>query len=466
MKKIALSNASNQGIENGIPGDEIIHIKANKLWKKVFEFQTRFIGRHNNSVDITDIFFTTRWAEIFLIPHNPNPVSLLNSNPNGALENVPGSYLDSNQDVFDGILEELKKEKTKIKIQSCKPNHTFMPVISTLAFNNTDVDWSQALNDRNLVCTGEIPFAAYFIDGINNPHITITEANYTWLEYQFVHGDAGCDPVCGTFSITGDQNICDGNMNTIHTYTFNGGIGTGQILDWTVTGDLIIENSIGNTVGIKIITSVGSGIIKGTLTNGCGDKIERSYTVLIGKSDISLSADFEESSCAFEITINLVPADKTPLSYEWSTNGTSYTSGDKTKNFFMPAHYTSKQVYARANWGCGYTFDDIMLEFPEVTDCDDNWPAPVTIHKESNTKEVLMLTPNPTTHGWQLSIPERLSDNYEITLTDGNNKLIRTYKSTSTQKVLIIEGEALKPGMYFLKIISKTNQFSLRAIKV
>ena len=465
LKRIALSNASDKGVEYGTPGDEIMHIKANKLGKKVFEFQTRFMGRTNESVDITDIFFTTKWF-IFLWPHNPDPVSLLNSNPNGAMENLPGSYLGSNQDVFDGILEELKNEKTNIKIQSCKPNHTFMPVISTLAFNNTNVDWSQVLNNRNLVCTGEIPFDAYFIDGRNNPHITITEANYNWLEYQFLNGVSGCDPVCGAFTITGDQQICDGNTNTVHTYTFNGGIDAGETLTWSVSGDLIISSTSGSTVGIKITAANGSGIVTATLKNACGDRVVQNFQVQVGKPNIYLTSALNEDECKFLITINTTPAGKIPLSYQWSTNGVTYTNGAVSKEFWLPPHHTSMWVYARADWGCGYTADDILLEFPENSNCDDIWPSPPLSNSDANSSGKFLLTPNPTLSGWNLTIPQELKDDLYISLFDMNNRLLFKNKVEHISNNIFIEGENLTPGIYIINISNQKNNLTIKAMKL
>ncbi|MCO6461149.1 MAG: T9SS type A sorting domain-containing protein, partial [Saprospiraceae bacterium] len=465
LKRIALSNGSDKGIENGIPDDEIIHIKANKLAKKVFEFQIKFNGRHNNSVDIADIFFTNWWL-IFLVPHNPDPVSLLNSNPNGALEIVPGSILDSNQDVFDGIIEELKKEKTNIKTQSCKPNHTFMPVISTLAFNNTNVDWSQVLNNRNLVCTGEIPFDAYFIDGRNNPHITITEPNYNWLEYQFLNGVSGCDPVCGTFTITGDQQICDGNTNTVNTYTFNGGIDAGETLTWSVSGDLIINSSSGNTVGIKITTANGSGIVISTLTNACGDRVIQNFQVQVGKPNIYLSSILDEIECRFLVTINTTPVGKTPLSYQWSNDGINYTNGSQSKEFWIPPHHTSKWVYARADWGCGFTADDILLEFPEDSNCDNIWPLPPLSNSANNASGKFLLTPNPTLSGWNLTIPQEFKENTYISLFDMNNQPMFKNKVENSSNNIFIEGEHLTPGVYFINISNQKDNFTIKAMKL
>ena len=465
LKRIALSNASDKGVENGIPGDEIIHIKANKLGKKVFEFQTKFMGRTNESVDITDIFFTTKWL-IFFWPHNPDPVSLLNSNPNGAMENLPGSYLGSNQDVFDGILKELNNEKTNIKIQSCKPYHTFMPVISTLAFNNTNVDWSQLINNRNLVCTGEIPFDAYYIDGRNNPHITITEANYNWLEYQFLNGVSGCDPVCGTFTITGDRQICDGDTNTIHSYMFNGGIDAGETLTWSVAGDLVIISSSENTAKIKITTTDGSGIVTATLTNACGDKVEQKYQVSIGQPPIYLTYNLDENECRFLVTINTTLAGRTPLFYQWSTNGTTYTNGSVSKEYWMPPHHKSMQVYARTDWGCGYTADDILLEFPENSNCDNKLPSPLLSKNDMNSGNKYLLTPNPTLSGWNLRIPKEFKEDLYISLFDMNNRFIYKKRIENVNNPIFIEGEYLTPGLYFIHISNINNNFTLKAMKI
>ena len=322
------------------------------------------------------------------------------------------------------------------------------------------------LNNRNLVCTGEIPFHAYKISGTNQDHITITEDIYNWLEYQFINGSTGCNPVCGSFSISGDRQICDGDTNTIHSYTFNGGIDAGETLTWSVAGDLVIISSSENTAKIKITTTDGSGIVTATLTNACGDKVEQKYQVSIGQPPIYLTYNLDEDECRFLVTINTTPPGKTPLSYQWSTNGISYTNGSVSKEYWMPPHHTSMQVYARTDWGCGYTTDDILLEFPENSNCDNNLPSPALSISDINIDEKFLLTPNPSSSGWNLMIPKEYKEDLYISLFDMSNRLISKKRVENVNNPIFIEGEYLTPGLYFIHISTKKNNVTFKAMKI
>ncbi|MCO6462254.1 MAG: T9SS type A sorting domain-containing protein [Saprospiraceae bacterium] len=464
VRRITVANASDQGVLTGTPGQQIIRIKGKTgVLFRAIDLTVKYMDDYNLSSKVLDLFVRKD-----LFTSSSISYTIPNDNPAGALDVLPGSKLNSTEEVFNGILEGINKTRPKITVTelSLFPNHTFMPVISSLAFNSTNVDWGQVLNNRDLVCTGEIPFHAYKISGSNQDHITITEDIYNWLEYQFVHGDAGCDPVCGTFSITGDQSICDGNTSTVHTYTFNGGIGTGETLTWTVTGDLAIDNTSGNTAGIKITAANGSGMVTATLINACGDRVVQNFQVQVGKPNIYLTSALDEDECRFLVTINTTPTGKIPLSYQWSTNGVSYTNGAVSKEFWLPPHHTSMWVYARADWGCGYTADDILLEFPENSNCDDIWPSPPLSNSDANSNGKFLLTPNPTLSGWNLTFPQELKDDLYISLFDMNNRLLFKNKVENISNNIFIEGENLTPGIYIINISNQKNNFTMKALKL
>lgn len=464
VKRIAVANASDVGVKNGVLGEEALYIKRKTAWViRAVELQAFLQNDFNVLND------PIHKARLFVFSGLTGvEISLKNLNPPGSLDILPGRLTNSTQIIFDGLLKGISEHKTKIIVKETrvKPKHTFMPVISTLAFNNTNIDWGQVLNNRNLVCTGEIPFDAYKISGTNQDHITITEDIYNWLEYQFLYGDAGCDPICGSYSITGDQSICDGNTSTVHTYTFTGGIGTGQTLQWSVSGDLVIDNTSGNTAGIKITSTDGSGMLTATLINNCGDKVVTDFQVQVGKPDIYLTSALDEDDCKFIVTINTTPADKIPLSYQWSTNGTTNTNGSVSKEYWLPPHHTSMAVYARADWGCGYTADDISLSFPQQSKCAELLPAPLSNHSEIDSQVGYLLSPNPTSSGWQLTLPKTITKEFNITLYDINHRLISKYKYMPTNASIRINGEHLKPGLYFINIANSKNNVTLKAIKL
>ena len=123
-------------------------------------------------------------------------------------------------------------------------------------------------------------------------------------------------------------------------------------------------------------------------------------------------------------------------------------------------------VYARADWGCGYTADDILLEFPENSNCDDIWHSPPLSNSDANSSGKFLLAPNPTLSGWNLTIPQELKDDLYISLFDMNNRLLFKNKVEHISNNIFIEGESLTPGIYIINISNQKNNFTMKALKL
>lgn len=458
VKRIAVANSSDVGVRNGSLAQEALYLKGKVWFLKVLELQAFLQNDFNFTND------PLYKARIFKLNEERH---LKNFNPPGSLDILPGSLSNTTQIIFDGLLKGINEGNPKITIteKRLKPKHTFMPVISTLAFNNTNVDWGQVLNNRDLVCTEEIPFHAYKISGTNQDHITITEDIYNWLENQFLNGDIGCDPLCGSYSISGDQQICDGNMNTVHTYTFNGGIGAGETLTWTVTGDLIVTTSSDNTVGVKITATNGSGMVIATLNNACGDKVVQNFHVTVGSPNIYLTPFLDTDECIFTVTIHTTPAGKIPLSYQWSTDGVSYTNGSVSKEFSLEPNGISMWLYARADWGCGFTEDNMLLHLPPSSICY-GMPLPPLSNTDMNLNEGFLITPNPTLTGWNLKIPDTTKDKITISISDMNGRLLSKQQYIKERNSIFIAADKLIPGLYFINISNLNTNITLKAMKL
>ena len=55
-----------------------------------------------------------------------------------------------------------------------------MPTVSGLGFKNPNFNWSNNIN-RNLVCSGEIPFDNYYAPRNNSQHVSFTQESIQWL---------------------------------------------------------------------------------------------------------------------------------------------------------------------------------------------------------------------------------------------------------------------------------------------
>jgi hypothetical protein len=62
-----------------------------------------------------------------------------------------------------------------------KEGHCFIPTKSALAFKGTNQDLGEALNNRNLVCTNETPFDAYYAPSTNEGHTDLTQESVAWV---------------------------------------------------------------------------------------------------------------------------------------------------------------------------------------------------------------------------------------------------------------------------------------------
>lgn len=62
-----------------------------------------------------------------------------------------------------------------------KKGHSFIPTKSALAFTGTNQDLGEALNNRNLICTNETPFDAYYAPSTNEGHTDLNNENVAWF---------------------------------------------------------------------------------------------------------------------------------------------------------------------------------------------------------------------------------------------------------------------------------------------
>jgi hypothetical protein len=105
---------------------------------------------------------------------------------NIAYDIAPGGTYD----LFQEIADEGKSNgwewpvSYSANFQVYKKGHCFIPTKSALAFSGSNQDLGEALNNRNLICTKETPFDAYYAPNTNEGHTDLNTANVAWVLQQ------------------------------------------------------------------------------------------------------------------------------------------------------------------------------------------------------------------------------------------------------------------------------------------
>jgi hypothetical protein len=105
-----------------------------------------------------------------------------NINPHGSMDIVQGGTYNTAKVIKDEFTETLNGSYgvSFHKWTAYIPTHSFIPTVSSLAFYNPNFNWNDNIN-RNLICTGEIPFDSYFAPPVNEEHVNVTATSVEWL---------------------------------------------------------------------------------------------------------------------------------------------------------------------------------------------------------------------------------------------------------------------------------------------
>ncbi len=208
LRKIALVNGSSKGIKTNNPNDMFLKLDAKKLGMTFVKIRNRFIP---STYETTEYFrgkvSTTGFIYVNTIEIGSD---INNKNTNGSMDVMPGgtySAQDTIKEEFDKGLPNFLNTKWTIK-----HNHCFIPLISALAFNNSNLKWDNRIDNRDLVETGEIPFDNYYVPEENQPHIKLTEQSVFWLLCQLNGNYFNQYNNC---KISGSSLICDQATYTI-----------------------------------------------------------------------------------------------------------------------------------------------------------------------------------------------------------------------------------------------------------
>lgn len=215
----------------------------------------------------------------FKAAFNDQSLYVSNDNTRGNLDNVPGGWFPGFNEVaapvegtdplaasggfwssWDGFLSTVISifsdllGGAELNVYENKYVHSFIPSVSALGFNSPNFNWNEDF-DRDLVCSGEIPFDSYFGPELNERHTSFTQQSIDWLL-----GELAGNPQLPTVylkseRLNGPYAICSAD---VITYDFDNCVSP-PVDNWEVSPNLEILTSTSGSVTVQPVNSNASG---------------------------------------------------------------------------------------------------------------------------------------------------------------------------------------------------------------
>jgi hypothetical protein len=185
-----------------------------------------------------------------------------------SLDESPGGFSNSTEIMSDAIHEAMGNVGGLINLEVIADKfHSFIPLKSSLAFHwNSDGlrNVGENLSERNLVCTGEIPFEAYYCGISNEEHVRLNEKSVAFLYHQLNY----TAPVGGVeypAMISGPKAVSAGSRSQF-TATYQGNLEFRT--SWSISNASGVSASISNPFSqtCSVLVSSGTGQDFGNFT--------------------------------------------------------------------------------------------------------------------------------------------------------------------------------------------------------
>jgi len=394
-----------------------------------------------------------------------------NVNPRGCMDIVPGGLYNTPRDIYnptnDTLVQRLQNDEIQgYKWSQFKSWHSFIPTVSGLGFKNGNINWAQRLDDRNLVCTGEIYFDNYFHPEQNEQHSSLWPESIAWLAEEVEYGAQGCPIIC-SHELIGPDKVCP---STPTIYSLDQAIPNAAVMHWTVGPNLQIVSSNNNSVTVQPIASSSSNKswIKARITprigsQKCGaDKIVLKTDIQAGEEDFDLNfVQIGGNGCDYE-------AEATPYipnyTYAWSNNGANYYNGTKHHGYYLPMNNANVPVWLKVTTGCGVSV--FQKNFTVQS------PPPGCMWKKDRTQELtevydlLEVFPNPSKGDWELLVHTYQDRHLQLSFIDVQGKVRWKNNLPYLQgSKVIIPSENLSAGIYMLQAILDGKVYTFKLVK-
>ncbi|HPF10888.1 MAG TPA: hypothetical protein PKW08_02160 [Flavobacteriaceae bacterium] len=311
-------NYYNHSFNNGLPGSQgypqnlrkIALVNGSLKYKKAFYNPYEPLGTEFSNIPVLDQFsgsgfqtlkikgysngigHTTTLESYFMPHYNDNhKISfakkrfpggwhtydryITNINSRGNMDNVPGGWFSSQRDLADAILNSTPCEWfigqiciNNWSVETLEHVNSFIPAVSALGFYNPNFNWDATLN-RNLVCTGEIPFDSYFGPKVNEQHTSFTQESVDWLLEELAGNPQPPTVYYNESNLEGPNAVCYGS---VATYEFPSCTPL-PVTTWESSSniDIVIANDFSITVEANNSSS-GPGFIKAIFPNNVVEK--------------------------------------------------------------------------------------------------------------------------------------------------------------------------------------------------
>jgi hypothetical protein len=172
----------------------------------------------------------------------------------------PGGFSNSTELIASAIDEGLGNGGFMISLNLTHADkyHSFVPVKSALAFHwNSDGlrNVAENLNQRNLICTGEIPFHAYYISSANEEHIRLNPQSAGFL-YNQLNYEPPSGGIQYQAEITGPRAVAAGSR-TNFTALYQGSLEFRT--SWNISQINGVSATLSNPFGQSCSVLVSSG---------------------------------------------------------------------------------------------------------------------------------------------------------------------------------------------------------------
>lgn len=181
---------------------------------------------------------------------------------------------------------------TRLTFENNQMNCSFIPTKSALGFGYKNFTTAMSgnlgedLSNRNLVCSGEIPFDNYYAPSVNQDHVQTTKENVDWMMAELIGSpispNIGNDNSIATY---GPGALCPGATGEFGLEVPSS---SGFQFNWTLTGGATMDNPHSNPVAITVDPDNQNDNIIATCTvmkNGCAVYNPKKFT-FNGLSDI------------------------------------------------------------------------------------------------------------------------------------------------------------------------------------
>jgi len=413
-----------------------------------------------------------------------NHTSYTNNDIKSCIDACPGGLYD--------VQEELADEGNSISnwvaswFVGLTHDISFIPAVSSLAFNSSNFDWKTRFDDRNLVCTNEIPFHNYFAPTANESHVSVSKQSTQWLLQEIQKGNINCPDICSYKFNNTLTNICTG-INT--TISLDNPIPNqaGFTTTWSTSANIQIISSTNNSVVVKGLTYSTTGFIKAVISNPCGaDRIIVKEGIIVGIQSPptpSITLSSTPNCYKWDVTVQF-PSPPAGTTYDWGVgvypncNVPSCSSTGSNAGTFTKLMTSGQKIQwsSSATNVCGTEYND-----GQILELDVTYGTPCTaqliyigvplktnysIGNIITPNDDIIIFPNPSSSFWTISIMKNEIEDLTYTLSDitGKTLLQKSYANINMNDI-IVDNSNLPIGTYFLNIETSTRSYNFKVLK-